>query len=400
MPAIATTSVIVLLLLLPLKFPFLPSNMSVADAWAGFTLPLCWVALVQQGRAIRLPYLPAFLLILVATVLASLLSADPAAGFVVVLKDLYLYAWLVTLAAAFEHVGAREHRALLRAWCASVALNAAVIVAQFAHPPLLQALNAWVAGGAEAVAYRPSGLMANSNAAAGFQVLGFVPLVLLASRAWIAAPLLALNTAAILCTGSLGAALALVVGVGVGLVVLLFFSSETRSAASLVLRSVLAGCLCLALAALLMRGNPELEERLQSISWDRSDRSAEGRFEIWNRGADTLMSGLPLWGIGPDRFRQLEGSEMHNDLLGFAVERGLLGLLGLCLLGVLAFARSIEVFRVVRAQGRLRGIVFPGVVAATFAASLTHEVFHSREVWLALAVQEAALWRARRGPQA
>jgi hypothetical protein len=44
--------------------------------------------------------------------------------------------------------------------------------------------------------------------------------------------------------------------------------------------------------------------------------------------------------------------------------------------------------------------VFPAALAAAMAASLTHEVFHSREVWLVLAVQEAFLGRARRAQPA
>ena len=85
------------------------------------------------------------------------------------------------------------------------------------------------------------------------------------------------------------------------------------------------------------------------------------------------MAEAPLWGIGPDRFRQLKGPELHNDGLGFAVERGLLGLAGLLLLVALAAARSVELFRVERAAGRLRAAVFPAALAASIAASLTHE---------------------------
>jgi O-antigen ligase len=399
MPAIATKCVIVLLLLLPLKFLGLPANMTLADAWAAVVLPVCWVAFSRQPLPLRLPYLPAVLLILAATVLASLLSADPAAGVAVALKDLYLYAWLVTLAAVFERVDAGGRRALLTAWCAGATVNAVLIVAQFVHPPLL-ALVAEVLTGTGQEAYRPAGLMVNSNAAAGFQVLGLVPLVMLGPRPRVLVPLVALSAAAVLCTGSLGAAVALASGLAVGLIVVLLYSADRRTVAGLALRSVLAALLCLVAVELVMRGGAELGERFQSISWARADRSASGRFELWDRGVDRLMSDLPLLGIGPDRFRQLEGSEMHNDFLGFAVERGLLGLLGLCLFAAMAVVRSIELFRLERARGRLRAAVFPAALAAAMAASLTHEVFHSREVWLVLAVQEAFLGRARRAQPA
>jgi len=397
MPAVVTKCVIVLLLLLPLKLVVLPLEMTVADGWAALALPLCWIVLARQPRPVRLPYLPVFLLILFATVLASALSADPAAGIVAAFKDTYLYVWMLTLAAVLERVDARDYRALLIAWCAGAFLNAALIVAEFAHPPLLAALNGAVAGvDASQDSYRPSGLMINSNAAAFFQVLSFVPLIVLKPRPAILVPLIVLSTAAILGTGSLAAALALASGLAVGLVVVLIFSADTATVAGLVRRSLVAAGLSLAAMALLASAGPGLEEHLRSVSWGRGERSAEGRFEIWHRGSDTLLSDTPLWGLGPDRFRQIEGSEMHNDLLGFAVERGVLGLLGLCLLGAMAAVRGVNLFRLERARGRLRAAVFPAAVAATIATSMTHEVFHSRALWLVLALQEAALWRARR----
>ncbi|MHC5210584.1 MAG: O-antigen ligase family protein [Planctomycetota bacterium] len=397
MPAIVTKCVIVLLVLLPLKGLALPLTMAVVDVWAAFTLPLCWVVLSRQASPFRLPYLPAFLLILFATVLASLLSADPVAGLIVALKDVYLYVWLVTLAAVFENVDARDHRALLAAWSAAVGVHAALIVAQFLHPPLLSLVSDLLSGAAGVHDnYRPSGVSGNSNAAATFQVLGFVPLVLWRPRVALMVPLILLNTAAVVCTGSMGAAVALASGGAAGLVVVMLFSADMRTLSSIVFRSILAAGLCLVAVLLLLRGGAEFTERFESMSWGRSERSAAGRFELWDRGADTLMSEFPVWGIGPDRFQQLEGSEMHNDLLGFAVERGLLGVLGLCLLGAMAVVRSIELFRIEHARGRLRAVVFPAALAASMAASLTHEVFHSRVIWLTVAVQEALLWRARR----
>jgi O-antigen ligase len=397
MPVVVTRCVIVLLLALPLKFAMLPLNMSVADGWAACALPLCWVVLLRQGRGMRLPYLPAFLLILGATFLASLYSADPAAGLVVAVQDAYLYVWMITLAAVFENVDARDQRALLSAWCAGAGLSALLIVAQFAHPPLLTLVRDLVGGGgAEETLYRPSGLMANSNAAANFHVWSLLPLILLRPRTEVFAALILLNTAAVLCTGSLGAAVALASGVAAGVTVLLLFSPDVRTVASLTLRSILAATVVLLALVLLMSGGSELSERLQSVSVARGERSADGRFELWQRGADALLSDLPVVGMGPDRFRQVEGSELHNDILGFAVERGLLGLLGLGLLFGSAVVRSVTLFRLERARGRLRAAVFPAALAAVLAASLTHEIFHSREVWLMLAVQEAALWRARR----
>jgi len=396
MPAVVTACVFVLLLLLPLKGVVLPLNMSPADLWAGLTLPLCWVVLTRQSRPIRLPYLPAVLVILMATLMAGLLSADPGASLVAAVQDSYLYAWLVTLAAVFAAVDARARRALLWAWCAGASAHAALLVAQFVHQPLIAATQD--ALGLIVTEYereRPSGVMLNSNSAALFQLLAFVPLVLLKPRAALLAALAALGVAAILVTGSMGALVSLAAGASAGAAVVLLFPGDRRRVVRLAARSTAVALVGVAALAVLLQSGPELGERLESSTWARRDRSAAGRYEIWQRGADTLLAESPLWGIGPDRFRQLEGSELHNDGLAFAVERGLLGLAGLLLLVALAAARSVELFRVERAAGRLRAAVFPAAVAASMAASLTHEVFHTREIWLILALQEAGLSRAR-----
>jgi hypothetical protein len=396
MPVAVTACVFVLLVLLPLKGVALPLNMTPADLWAGLTFPLCWVVLTRQSRPIRLPYLPAILLILSATLMASLLSADPGAGLVTAVQDTYLYAWLVTLAAVFAALDPRSHRALLWAWCAGATVHAVLLIAQFVHQPLIATTqHALGLAITEYELERPSGLTQNSNTAAMFQVLALVPLVLLKPRAAILAPLAALGVAGILATGSMGALVSLVAGAATGMALVLLFAGDRRSVARLAARSAAVVIASAAALALLLQAGAELGEHVESTTWARRDRSAAGRYEIWRRGGDMLMAEVPLWGIGPDRFRQIEGSELHNDGLGFAVERGLFGLAGLCLLVALASARSIELFRVERAAGRLRAAVFPAALAASIAASLTHEVFHTREIWLLLALQEAALWRAR-----
>lgn len=108
------------------------------------------------------------------------------------------------------------------------------------------------------------------------------------------------------------------------------------------------------------------------------------------------------WGIGPENFRHVapQAKQLHNDALAFAVERGIVGLLGLGALFAVALLRSIVlVVRVARWPTRVSPahVVFVAALVAAFIESLTHQVFHFRAMWLVLALQEAALLRTASG---
>ena len=394
---LVTICAVVMFLLLPVQFVYLPLRMSAADVWVVATLPLYWMALVSLRQPVRLPYLGAMLFLLAATTLASLVSADPVGGLAVALKEVYLYTWMVTMAGVFTLSEPAARRRLLLAWYAAAAVNGALILAQFVHPPLLQQMNSAVGAlGGTLDPYRPSGLMANTNAAATFQLIGFVPLVALRLPARTLVPLGLFEVASIVGTGSMGAMLALVCGLAFALALLAVYARDLSSASSLVLRSSIVAALGAAAFLAFTSEASDIEARLQSVFLDRGERSAHTRFGIWDKGVQMLQEELPVMGIGPGRFRDLEGDEMHNDLLSFAVERGVLGLVGLCVLGALVIGRSMRTFRADPSpDGRWR-VVFPAAVVALLAESQTHEVFHVREAWLVLALQEAVLWGAPR----
>ena len=390
---LVTICAVVMFLLLPVQFVYLPLRMSAADVWVVATLPVFWMALANLRQPLRLPYLASMLLVLVATALASLVSADPVGGLAVALKEVYLYTWMVTMAGVFALAEPPALRRLLLAWSAAVAVNGTLIVAQFVHPPLMQQMNSAVAAlGGTLDPYRPSGLMANTNAAATFQLVGFVPLVALRLPLRALVPLGLFNLASIVGTGSMGAMLALACGLAAALALLAVYARDLSSAGSLVLRSTVVAALGAAAFLAFTSEASDLEARLQSVFLDRGERSAHTRFGIWDRGVQMLQEELPVWGIGPGRFRDLEGDEMHNDLLSFAVERGVLGLVGLCVFGALVIGRSMRVYRSDLSPGARWHVVFPAAVVALLAESQTHEVFHVREAWLVLALQEAVLY--------
>ena len=93
--------------------------------------------------------------------------------------------------------------------------------------------------------------------------------------------------------------------------------------------------------------------------------------------------------------------QLHNDLLAFSVERGLLGVLGLVMLAGVAVSRAVWMLQIGCKYPRQTGftaVVFLATFAAVLVVSLTHQVFHSREIWLVLASQEAMLAHYERVP--
>jgi O-antigen ligase len=147
--------------------------------------------------------------------------------------------------------------------------------------------------------------------------------------------------------------------------------------------------------------NPDTLDHFERIIIGRFERSSEGRFDLWQRGIDVLLGhNAILWGVGPGNFRVVDAAQtdnqLHNDTLAFLVERGLLGLTGLALFAGIAMSNAVRIingFRNDSKRARLGVVVFLALLASTIVESLTHQVFHTRELWLVLALEEAVLYK-------
>jgi O-antigen ligase len=146
-----------------------------------------------------------------------------------------------------------------------------------------------------------------------------------------------------------------------------------------------------------IRQNQSYQYHFNRIIIGRADRSSEGRFDLWGRGIDVLIDRqIGIWGIGPENFRVVDwqSKQLHNDVLAFLVERGLLGTFGLVGVGVLAFSKALNLLMVnpkFPGRARIVGVIFLAAITATLVESLTHQIFHDRQLWLILALQEAML---------
>ncbi|MGE3173740.1 MAG: O-antigen ligase family protein [Planctomycetota bacterium] len=395
MQRVLTACLAAVFLLLPIQFLVLPFNMSAADLVGFATLPLCWVVLLHGKKPVVAPLLPAFWLVAVVTGLSVLLSADPGGSLTSLLKEVYLYGWLVTVCTIWANADERAGRLLLIAWLAGVYANGALILLQFVSPAVLDTMNAMVAGVGKLDLNRPSGLMENSNAAALYQVTGFVPLVALRlpyGRMLIAGSVLLLT---VLGTGSMGALLAFATGLAAGLAGLIVLFQDWRRVLQF---GVAAGLVASVLAVVVLVATqtvPGIQERIDYVLTGRSGYSAESRFEIWERGLDMFFGEPRLFGVGPDQYKQITGKELHNDAFSHLIERGPPGLMALLLLAFCAVRHAVQL----ALRGRqLRDPSLLGFLAGLVSIAtvgMTHEVFHQRPVWMVLALQEAWWWRTR-----
>ena len=388
------------LVLLPVDLIKLPFNMILVDCWILMALPILWLSFLRGRYVISLSYMVAMWIILVASFASTFAAPAPKNSLVVIMKETYAYVWFVTLVAVLARLGARDLRRILVVWTGMVFLHGFVIVGQFLSPDFWRLTASIADKSTEFDIYRPSGLFVNANSAAFFQLLGFVPLVLVSSsrKAGIILGVLLLPT--MLATGSMGATLAFLTGLTVAVIAV---SLSGRLVLTIKIFAQLAIIILLLVGLLffIVRHNARYQAHFEHILIGRSERSSEGRFDLWQRGFDAYLdNNVFLWGVGPENFREVDpkmsDNQLHNDFIAFSVERGLLGTLGLGLFALLAFSRAaymVLIYNKYPDRAQLTVVVFLAAITAALVESLTHQVFHFRELWLVLAFQEAMLFK-------
>ena len=237
---------------------------------------------------------------------------------------------------------------------------------------------------------RPGGTFGNPNYAGHFLVAAALYLYGTPGRLSTRLIPLALAPFALLRAGSFG-------GIAMLSVALLYIFWTRVWASRNVLVRGLWGAVAIGLAGFIFvqvsRFQADQEYQVaRALSGRRFEASSSGRFEKWTFGLSSLAD-HPM-GVGPAgvKSRALQDQPMHNDYLGFLVERGPLGLAGL-----LGF--SLVLWRYSRPDGVAR------VLLVSFAtAALFHDTVHFRHLWLLLAVSYAydltspALWLQRGSP--
>jgi O-antigen ligase len=392
--------------LVPLLVPRGPGNTAPADLFAAPFLVLALLALVQRGRGLRVPAPGAIALILVGSVVALALSGQPGVGLLTLLVDTYLLLLLITIP---NHLDGERAERLLRliliVWTVAALAWAALLLAGYLHL-LPQGIEQLLQ--VRANSRRGAGASRNNpNLAASYMVTSFF--VLLASPWPRRRPLRLLASGCLLwamfVTGSLGGLLGLVAGCAAWALAIYLRGGRTAvQQRGLVGVALLLGALCLA-GLVVAAGVPrpsmadvstvsqQARDGTLRNSVGRADKSFAGRLVLWSE-AVVKTGPRALIGLGPgEAKRELEISNgsinrktgtltthsLHSDVLGFLIERGVLGLAGLLLLYA-ALARRAWRVLVVGRHRRIGVAALGAAVVANAANSLFHETFHFRHV--------------------
>ncbi len=396
--SVVVTCLLGMFVLLPVQSVALPLNLALVDLWSFIVLPISWLYLMRVHQTVRLPYVVAMWLILLGSFIGTLAAPDPLNSLTVILKEVYLYVWFVTLAALFTSLDPNYRRRIMLVWSGLVVLHGVLIVAQWLSPDIWRMTSAYIGQFGALDASRQSGLFENANAAAFFQLMGFVPLLLVGPSRKVALILGMFLFSSILATGSLGATAGFLGGLTIAVIAISIVVGRLGFTVKVFVWLAMAAALMGGLFDFVIRQQPDYLARVEYFYYGRAEGSAEGRFGLWERGVDLLLSEMPVWGIGPEGFRDVDvaGKQLHNDLLAFSVERGVAGALGLALFGVVAVSKAIRMLLVYKKhpdQVEPAVVIFLAAIIAAFVHSQTHQIFHDRSLWLVLALQEAMLFR-------
>lgn len=381
--------------LLPLLIPAGPGNTSVADVGIVGSVLVAALWMSRDRLPVSLPYLPGVALMMIGGALAALLSRAPIAVVLVLAQDALLLLWAATLALG------RHDPAIIRAavvtWCRVCVVYSAVVVLAYlvGFGPL--------SGVTTADGARASYTFGDPNLAGNYLVTSLF--MMAACQRPRAASTRRVGylvvLVAIAFTGSNGAMLTLLVGVGLCVAI----SRFRRAGAMAGLRTLTAAAVLSAVVLLVVAPRIDVDtvrrEAAGSIpllrdSFGRSGSSTSERQTIFGEGVLLYLEGNGT-GVGPARTKAtLEASqapyvkEAHNDYLAILLERGLIGGIGLLLLGLAVATRcwrlvthdlSATLAAVVPRAWLLVVIAPVMMVAGGF-----YEVLHFRHLWAWLGI--------------
>jgi len=391
---------------LPVKILNLPFNFELVDFWILMGLPVGLVFYgFRRSRVINIAYAIPMWFILIGSLASTFAAPSVSRSLTIILKEMYLFFWFMVVATFLSITTAEDFRKILRIWSGAVVFHGMIIIMQFLSPDLWHFTNSLGGDVVTHEIYRPAGLFicdaaGCANKAAFFQVLGFVPL-LMASFSKRTTMLLGLILfASMMGTGSMGATVAFLSGLVVALFMISYLQNRPLMLVKLSVKLAMGLLLLGGVFLIVVSQNEAYLNQFERIAVGRFDKSSGSRFSLWQRGFDVFREyDVFIWGIGPGNFKEVDtggSNQLHNDMLAFLVERGALGELGLVLFAGMAFARAIYILKIYKqfpTRGRLEIVAFLAILVSTLAESLTHQVFHARELWLVLALQEAVIYK-------
>ncbi len=383
------------------QFLPLPQNLGLVDFWNLLFIPICWLYLIRIRQAIRFPFALGMWFILLGSFLGTFISTNPLASIIFITKEVYLYIWFVTVTAVFTSLEPGLVRRLLLVWAAVAVLHGILLIAEFVSPNFYTFMISFLGRfGTIDLRYFPrsTGLFQNPVWAALFELMGFVPLLLVGLRRELTLLLGMVLLLSILATASLGALTSLLGAIVVAVIILLLMGSHLKFFAWLAAVVTLAA----GLFFFTISQFPDVLANLVTLTTDRAAHTVEERLFLWAGGTEILFSSQSILGVGPNNYRDfLENKTLHNDTLEFSVERGVIGLLGLALLAGEALSSAVKILlKQIKSGDKAlpSGVIFLAMLFGVLLESNAHQIFHFRTVWLGMALLEATLFKMMSPP--
>lgn len=389
-PSVLAALVGLTVVLLPFLSPAAPGNIVPADLGM---LACIGVALLWASRhkvQIRWPYAAGMLLMMIGGALAATLTQHSFAPALVLVQDLILLLWAVTLALG------RDDPVLVvvaaTVWCRTAAVYAGIgVIAYIVGFSPLSGVTA-KDGVRAAYTFGDPNLAGNYLVVSVFMVAACrIPRSLVLRQA--AYLLLA---SAIAFTGSNGAALTLGAGLALAIALTQYRThgpmAGLRALVVVAIVTAAVGTLVLPRVSLdAVRAHASESIPILRDSVGRSAGSTSERATLISEGYDLYLSGDAA-GLGPAQtkatLQEVQApyvKEAHNDYLATLLERGVIGCVGLLVLGWAIGRRCVRlvfdpvpaVLRHVVPRAWLLAVILPVMaVAAGF-----YEVLHFRHMW-------------------
>lgn len=386
---------------LPLLIPHGPNNTAPVDVLIVLYLFCATIGWVSARRVVSLPLVGVTAFILAVSLIGVGMSQFAGVGRTAVLIDVYLYVFFV---AAFNDLrGNPRALGLALATWTFTALAWAALANGITFHFLPDSLARLILSNSRAL-NRASATADNPNLAASYFLVSLF--VLAASprprRRWLRLLAASWLILAIYSTGSVAG----LVGLFTGTAAMLGSFLVRRAGSTARQTQVVIALLILALAFVV--GGVTRTFASRSVLGDvatisaaqqqggvfqnslgRSNRSLNGRLTLWTQGlTKSSTHGNELFGVGAGEAKYtVDYKSLHNDILAYLVERGIIALFGLAVLYWLIFRQAV---RVLGPRGPTGLHALGAAVFANFAFSMTHQTLHFRHVWLLLGLIWAA----------
>jgi O-antigen ligase len=399
--------------LAPIVTPAGPGQTAIVDFANLVALAVFGFMVLRPGAPVRLPLIGPAIVIAAGSLLAMMNAVSMSAATLAIVQDVYLYAWFIMLVNLIRD--ARDLRAIRIAWLWTANAVALWGVAQvFLH------------GGASIPSmfgprgFRPASTLGNCNVFADYVVMSIFVLMSLGNEVprWVRWGSFAILGMGLIVTKSNGGMTALMMGTAAWILV----RAATRRIPVIKVAAVaaLVGGVVAFGAWMNLEwgvGKEQLAGLERYTFMSRMSHSSESRKHIWEQ-LQRSYARSPL-GIGPGNSRTIQLSieererpgsylskEAHNDYLGYFIERGPIGLVGLLFMIGVVLAQVAGFWR---HASRLEGnadaagrwsAAMVGAIVASSTHSMVIEKLHFRHFWVLVAMIFGAAWLAERAAAA